>query len=301
MLVLKNKSTMGITTYSNEKLDLKENYTLFLHSIGAIDNNENDLYIILYASLVDGLMRDNCYYGLSFLNDMTDIDTYMESVYSLFLLPYLNTHFKDRNLRNYAKNAMMNIKNRLLDVTTKYFKRSFLEWLETVGLLLQDRVQIKDIMMFPISQEWNNTSLTIGYASETPSYTKAIVPTPDIYNTFVTHYFKSNYNETLPANLLNNCLVEFSNISYGEPIDDIISRVMKKALDTIELDQFDSDKVLTYYSSIDKDAFSQDIYLVIVNLLDHFHKLITSNYLYDRDFYIERYDKRNIVLCFKEH
>ena len=300
MLVLKNKSNEGVTTYSNEKLDLSDNYNLFLHSINAIGNNENDLYIILYASLVDALMRDNCYYGLSFLNDMSELDGYMESVRELFIIPYINSTIKDRNTRNYAKTRMPFIISMLGDVSTGYYKKSFLEWIETVGILLQMRVQHTDTMIFPISQEWNNTTLIIGYASSTPAFSKVVIPTPDIYNVFVSRYFNNNYTETLPSNLLTHCLEELGNMSYGEPIEDIINGILKKALDTIALDQFDPVKSM-YYINLDKDMFTQDIYLVILNLLDYMHKLVTGNYLYDEQFFIEKVDKRSLTVCFKVH
>lgn len=298
MLVLKNKSTEGVTIYSNELLDLSDNYKLFLFSIGAEGNNENDLFVILYASLVDAMMRDNCYYGLSFLNDMTEFDSYMESVDELFIKPYIYSAIKDRETRNYAKLRMPYIKSFLKD--NNWYKKAFLDWIETIGLLLQMRVTHKETMMYPISQEWNNTILTIGYTSNNPAFTKAIIPTPDIYNVFVSTYFNNNYTETLPSNILHNCLDELSNISYGEDVEEIINRILKKALDTIALDQFDPVKSL-YYINIDRDQFTQDIYLVILNLLDYLHKLITGSYLHDTNFFVEKIDKRSLTVCFKAH
>ena len=134
----------------------------------------------------------------------------------------------------------------------------------------------------------------------TPAFTKAIIPIPDIYNVFVSTYFNNNYTETLPSNILHNCLDELSNISYGEDVEEIIGRILNKALETIALDQFDPVKSL-YYININKEQFTQDIYLVILNLLDYLHKLITGSYLHDTNFFVEKIDKRSLTVCFKVH
>lgn len=255
----------------------------------------------MYAALVDTMMNDNCYYGLWFLHDMSELDTYMESVREVFIKSYINIAIKDRSTRHYARDRMIFIIDNILrEPISKHYKKAFLDWIETIGILLQQRVTHSEIMLYPISQEWNNTVLTIGYASSTPAFNKVIIPTPDIYNVFVSKYFNNNYTETLPSNLLTHCLEELGNMSYGEPIDDIINGVLKKALDTIALDQFDPVKAM-YYINLDKDMFTQDIYLVILNLLDYMHKLVTGNYLYDKQFFIEKVDKRSLVVCFKLH
>lgn len=298
MKPIKNVHLSDFQILSSEIVNMEENFKLFMISIGCLEDHDKFIYRIYYACLINALFRDNCYYGSSLLNDMTDIDGYMTIVKELNLFPYVRNVYP-RHDKNFLLSKLETIESFFLDSISKYYKKSFLEWLETVCLLVQERIRFVDVMLYPVFMEWDMFNLHIGYTSDSKAFQKVILPTPELFTNFCNTYYNNNYTETVPSNLITYGLEELNNMMYNEPIDDIIKRIMTKTLETVELDKFDPDRSM-YYIGLNVDEFSRDLYLVILNLLSHFHSFISQLSLSDIAFYITDLNKKSLTINYRE-
>lgn len=298
MLPIKNPRLSEIQILSNEVINMEENFKLFIRAINCEHDNDIFIYRIYYASIINALFRDNCYYGTTLLNDMSDIDAFMLTVNELNIYPYVRNTYRHHD-KNHILGKLEIISSFFSDFTIKYYKKTFLEWLETVCLIVNERIRFSEVLLYPIFMEWDNFMLHIGYTSSNPAYERVILPTPEIYTQFVRTYYNSNFTETAPSNILHYVISELSNMVYGENIEEIIKRILTKTLETIELDKFDPEKSL-YYVNLNYEVFSSDIYLCILNLLNHFHNYVSRLQLNETVFYISDVCKKSLTINYRE-
>ena len=298
MKPIKNNRLDEFRILSTEVVNMEDNFKLFLTSIGCLEDENVFIYRIYYASLVNALFRDNCYYGSSLLNDMSDIDGYMVTVKELNLFPYVRNTYPKHD-KNFILSRLEMVESFFIDGISRYYKKSFLEWLETVCLLVNDRIRFMEVMLYPVFMEWDMFNLHIGYTSDSKAFQKVILPTPELFTNFCRTYYENNFTETVPSNLVTLCLEELNSMIYNEPIDDIIKRIMNKTLESVELDKFDPVRSM-YYINMNVEEFSRDLYLVILNLLSHFHSFITQLNLSDTSFYITDLNKKSLTINYRE-